>query len=459
MLVEKIQETIQQNKNVQGTVIVACSGGPDSICLLHAVSKIANLKNLQIICAHFDHRWNTFSNKATKVVEKLCSELAIPFIVGQAGKAGKNSEAEARDERYKFLSKVAADYNAQTLLTAHHEDDQIETFFLRLLRGTGPEGLACIHPVRDLNSQTQLVRPLLNFSKSELVAYCDLKHLYYYEDPSNKETDIKRNQIRSQLVPLIERIQPTYKKQICNLIQLLSADSEFVQNFANNQLPHEALSSCRGFAKQAVAIQRIILKKLLEENTVSVSFDLIETMREAILSKKKFKKAVGNNFIFESNSVRFKLYKSSNKDVGKVVSLEAISFAIKPLEVKLPNFGSFSMQEAQLDEKNIQKERNSNTVFVDLSKFVGCQLELRERLPKDRFKPLNSKHSTKLKSFLINRKVRQNFNSFANKENTLVLALKESSEVLWVLGIEISDDIKVVKTSTHCLTYSPTISA
>ncbi len=438
-------------------LLIACSGGPDSICLLHLVHKL--FPESKKVCAHFDHRWSAFSGKATVVVEKLCNELGIKLVKGQAQKAGRESEAQAREERYKFLLQTAENFSCKTVLTAHHLDDQMETFFLRLLRGSGTEGLTCIQSIRKLSEEVNLLRPLLQINKAELIDYCEKNHLYYYEDPSNKELDIKRNQIRAQLIPLIDRIQPTYKKQLGNLIQILSAQNDFINEYANHELHHDAFSSTKAFRRESIAIQRVIIKKLLEKNDLSANFDLIELLRQKTITGEKYKMSLGRNLYFECNSMRFKFTSSPSRSSG--TTLAPIIFDLKPQEVKIPGIGQLALSEIKVGFSNIKKEKSASTVLVDLSTFEGQQLVIRKRLPQDRFHPLGAKHSTRLKSFLINRKIKRFSESDElGRDNLIVVAVKDSSEILWIPGVELSDTVKVKEggASTHCLKFESSFS-
>jgi tRNA(Ile)-lysidine synthase len=455
MTLNSIKETFFKDQ-LNGQIIVACSGGPDSTCLLHLLKQAAKDTQFEdaIICAHFDHRWSPISGKATQILKKLCQELKITFVSGLAKQTGRTSEAQAREERYEFLYTVAQEFNSKAILTAHHQDDQIETFFLRLLRGSGPEGLACIQPVRVFKDDILLLRPLLELPKSELLNYCHKHNLFYHQDPSNKELDIKRNQVRSQLLPLAERIQPGYKEQVINLIQMLKAENNFIEEHTQN-LPQEVFHSCREFIKQAVAVQRIILKKLLQEKNISFSFELIESLRTALLANNKMKVSVAKDYYFRSNSIRFRLFKESEHK-NKPLEPQPITFNLDEEEINLPGIGQLLIAKEEVDLKKCLKEKNDYRVFVDLNEFADTKLVLRGRLPKDRFQSINSKYSSKLKSFLINRKIKlEPEEGELCRESLLVLAPEGSSDILWVIGVEPSDLVKIKDggKSTHCLYF------
>lgn len=420
-------------------ILVGCSGGPDSLCLLHLLYK----QNKKIICTHFNHRWTPLSGKAVTIVEKICKELKIPFVLGNAQKAGRNSETEAREERYAFFIQIAKEYKVKTIVTAHHLDDQIETFFLRVLRGTGLNGLGCIQPIRELENGINLVRPLLNIEKSKLIEYCQSQNLFFYEDPTNKELDIKRNQLRMQVLPLIERIQPNYKKQVDNLIQIISDQNKFLDNYLNT-FDFKSYTNCLLFNEQQTAIQRLVLKRLLEDFNVNISFELIEELRQKILNKQKSKISLTDNLYFEINSIRFQIIKELPKTN---LQIEPQIFDLSQKEIIINNIAKLKVEKINLDYNSIPIEKNASKVFVNLQEFLDFKFVLRSRQAGDRFQPLNCNYSLKLKNFLINRKI--------DKENLLFLSLENSSNILWIPTLEISDLIKVEpeQKSTHCLSF------
>jgi tRNA(Ile)-lysidine synthetase-like protein len=478
--------------------LIACSGGADSVFLLHSVHKLLAEHNLQqnIICAHFNHRWSSSSEKPVQIVKNLCRELNIKFVCGKAKNSGQNSEAEARDERYAFLTQAAISHKANIVLTAHHLDDQIETFFLRLLRGSGTEGLTCMQKARNLAPEIKLLRPLLEVDKAQLIAYCQSNKLFYYEDPSNDQLDIKRNQIRKQIIPLIERLQPSYKNQISNLIEILNQESEFIKDYVNN-LNKSNFTNTKSFLKQEIAIQREILKELLISHSILPSYELIERLRKSILkcmtenqgaleksvlAKKKI--SLSKEFFFECNKKHFGIFSNAqinnlNKSLQAKFVFDPFKFNLKasdlsPQIINIPQIGLLLISKisSSIDLSDISKERNSYSVYVDLSDLEKSKFEIRQRMPGDIFQPINCGYSVKLKSFLINRKIsslknRNNFaiqnesehlinkaNSLENtkyKEHIIVMAVENSSNVLWIPGVELSDLIKVKDKATHLL--------
>jgi len=175
-----------------GRYVVAVSGGVDSVVLLHMLSQ---KPKVALVVAHYDHGIREDSTQDRRFVEQLAKQYEVPFVYDE-GHLGKTaSEAQARDARYRFLRTVQKTTDADAIITAHHQDDMIETALLNLLRGTGRKGMG------SLRSAHGIIRPLLHVPKQELINYATTHHLEWREDITNKDLTIKRNYIRHKVAP------------------------------------------------------------------------------------------------------------------------------------------------------------------------------------------------------------------------------------------------------------------
>ncbi len=208
---------------VRGTgahVLVAVSGGCDSVSLLHLLRFAAEDDGLRVTAAHFDHAMRPGSARDAAWVRGLCRVWQVPLIEARADVAPRTEE-EARDARYAFLRRAQAECGAAFLATAHHADDQAETVLFRVLRGTGLPGLAGIPP----SDASGLIRPLLPFPRAEIVRYARAAGLAWREDPTNALADPARNRIRLRLLPAIERhVAPGARRSLARLAELARED-------------------------------------------------------------------------------------------------------------------------------------------------------------------------------------------------------------------------------------------
>lgn len=229
-------------------VVVAVSGGADSTALLLALDELVKAKKfpVQVTVAHLDHglRGEQGEQDATWVDElakRLGHGIALERINVRecANESGDNLEQAARRVRYQFLLAAAEQANAATVLTAHTMEDQAETVLLRLMRGSGIDGLGGINPVRvlDTSKQTLLVRPLLRWARrSDTEGYCHERGIVFRVDAMNEDEDFSRVRVRKQLLPLMETFNPRIVETVSRTAAMLQTDSSALRHQAQELL-------------------------------------------------------------------------------------------------------------------------------------------------------------------------------------------------------------------------------
>ena len=202
-LLDRFREQLRRARLLTrpGTAIVAVSGGPDSVALLDLLHAVAAERGLALVVAHADHGMQADSRLVGQAVRELATRYRLPFELGELHLGPDATETVARRARYAWLREVQRRRAARYLVTAHHQDDQVETVLLRVLRGSAPAGLAGI-PAR---ARGGLFRPLLAFTRAELAAHVVAQRLAVHEDPANRDPRHLRSWIRLELLPLIER--------------------------------------------------------------------------------------------------------------------------------------------------------------------------------------------------------------------------------------------------------------
>ncbi|MEO5346661.1 MAG: tRNA lysidine(34) synthetase TilS [Magnetococcus sp. YQC-9] len=191
-------------------LVVAVSGGVDSMALLHLLIASALFERSNLIVAHFDHALRPDSEEDAAFVRAQAESLGVTCHIGrwEAPQLGGNLQERARMARLEFLMSCARTLQADAIATAHHRDDQAETFLERLLRGSGVTGLAAMRSERPLETGIRLVRPLLEFGKKELVDWVTAHGVVWREDPSNGRTSYRRNLLRLRILPVLDGILP-----------------------------------------------------------------------------------------------------------------------------------------------------------------------------------------------------------------------------------------------------------
>ena len=211
-----------------GAVLCAVSGGADSVCLLHWLLRRREEVGFSLTAAHFDHMIRgEESARDAAFVEGLCREWGVPLALGrgdvpaEARRRGEGLEEAGRRLRYAFLRRTAAELGGAVIATAHNADDDVETFFLHLLRGAGLQGLTGIPPRRG-----DLVRPLLTTSRREILSYLEAHGLPHVEDSTNADPSYARNRLRLQLLPLLRELDPRLEEHMGETMARLRGDND-----------------------------------------------------------------------------------------------------------------------------------------------------------------------------------------------------------------------------------------
>src|SRR5438067_9362105 len=226
------------------TVLVAVSGGADSVALARGLQSLGGSGEGRLVLAHFNHRLRGAESDADEAfVRQLAEQFGLQVIVGSAasdltaGRSGQGIEGAARQARYDFLAAAVAQTGARYLATAHTADDQAETVLFNILRGTGLAGLAGIPRLRGLSEATTIVRPLLDVKRADVLGYLQSLGQSYRDDSSNRLEDYTRNRIRLQLLPLLARdYNPRVRDALLRIAQIATQTEDFLDQQAETVL-------------------------------------------------------------------------------------------------------------------------------------------------------------------------------------------------------------------------------
>ena len=419
-------------------ILVAVSGGADSMALLRILNSLAKTHRWKIAVAHFNHRLRGRASDADeRLVRQTAAGLKLPVVVGSAdvkafaAKSKFSVEMAARKLRHEFFVRAARKLKIPTIALAHHADDQVELFFLRLLRGAGGEGLAGMkwRSPSPADRTISLVRPLLEFSKTELLEFVRAGKIRCRDDATNFSTDFLRNRIRNELLPLLrKKYQPGLDKVVLRLMEIVGAEADFVGETARAAAP-------AAFGELPVAVQRRVLQMELAGAGVVADFDLVEQLRAA-----------------PGKSVSAGPNLSVTRDAGGRVELRSPSVSeFDPTERKLKLSGragsaNFSgrkfrwqiqpQKKFQLPKKHTGKMPVPQKEFFDAGK-IGGEIILRHWRPGDRFQPIGLKSAVKLQDLFVNARIP------AARRRELVLAAAADGAIFWVEGLRIGERFKL----------------
>jgi len=276
------------------TIILGLSGGPDSVFLFHVLQSLAQEQRITLVAAHLDHQWRTESAKDVSFCSNMCIKHNIPFIAAKAnsfhGAVTYNGSKEevGRKLRRLFFEHARATFNAQFISLAHHLQDQQETFFIRLARGTSLNGL---HGMNEIDGI--ILRPLLRVRKQDIVSYLQAHNISYLIDPTNNSDDFLRNRIRKYVIPALHQCDSRFERKFQTSLDKLKQEDLFLQRLAEKTFAstfvydqvkqHYSAELTKLRALDPVLQQRVILVWLIKEKIpFAVSSNYIEEIRRFI---------------------------------------------------------------------------------------------------------------------------------------------------------------------------------
>lgn len=276
---ESVLKNLDRQKLIQAgdTILIGVSGGADSIALLLILNQLKTKIGFQIHVGHINHHLRKTALTDQRFVEKICASLNVSCTCLDLNlmkdiQQGGSIEEIARTARLKALSQIAKKVHAHAVALAHHNDDLAETVLMRILRGTGLQGLQAILPYRKING-TVFIRPLLDVSRAQIESYLKKNKIKFRTDPTNTQTRFFRNKIRLELLPLLEKNYQKNIKHILSHLALTSAeDYDYLRQQTLQILPKlarrhkENISfTLTKFNQQPLAIQRMLLKLAIEK--------------------------------------------------------------------------------------------------------------------------------------------------------------------------------------------------
>jgi|AP99_3_1055487.scaffolds.fasta_scaffold14357_2 tRNA(Ile)-lysidine synthase len=432
-----------------GIIIVAVSGGIDSMALLHLLATPGLDLSDRLVVAHFNHQLRGADSDAdAEFVEQAAGQLGRPFESGSgdtrqlAAETGDGIEAAARQLRHQFFARLAKHLASRNVALAHHADDQIETFFLRLLRGAGNRGLAGMQPVAlsPIDPGVNLVRPILGIHRAEIVAYAEEQGIAHREDASNTNTYFLRNRVRHELLPqLTEQFGASVNRQIVKAMQVAGDEADCIDDFAAAWLGRAESP----FEQLPAAVQRQVVQRQLFQLGVDPSFNLVEALRGE--ADRVIEIAPGK-----------RLQRNAAGRVELAPSVAEPEFSLTKLEVLLEGqageaeFGGLTIRWERLSgglaKWHELGQAESREVFD--AEAIGQAITLRHWHPGDRYHPIGQAGSTKLQDLFVNQKIAK------AERHRLVIAEAADGFPFWVQHLRIADAFKVTESTAGLLLFS-----
>ncbi|MGC3958464.1 MAG: tRNA lysidine(34) synthetase TilS [Verrucomicrobiota bacterium] len=427
-------------------ILVAVSGGVDSMVLLAVLRELAGAQGWRLFVAHFNHQLRgRVSAGDERFVQQTAERLGLPFQSGRgavkvvAKAQGISIEMAARQLRHEFLAQTARRWSCSVVALAHHADDQVELFFLRLLRGSGGEGAAGMKwsSLSPVNKSVRLVRPLLEMNKSELMAFACANKIRFREDATNASGDILRNRVRHELLPLVrQEFQPAINRTVLRLMELVGAEAEVVETLAHAWLAK--FPRCGGWNKLAVGVQRRVIQLQLQRHKFPADFELVERLR---LQPAKLVSVAEDQFMVREPSGRVKRVVAENRAFDRAERRLNLKASGQVIFGGLQVSWDFALKEGARRPKSVPQ-----CEFFDADQ-VGATVVLRYWRPGDRFQPIGMKAAVKLQDWFTNQKIP------ATRRRELLLATTVAGEIFWVEGLRIGEGVKLTKATRKVLVW------
>ncbi|MBT3179695.1 MAG: tRNA lysidine(34) synthetase TilS [Candidatus Marinimicrobia bacterium] len=417
-------------------IIVAVSGGLDSMALLFLLNALDNFK---LTIAHVNHNLRENSDKDELLVSDVCDDLNISFNAISLDpakiKKGESIEQWGRNHRYTFFEDLSVNNNAKWIMTAHHANDQVETILMNLSRQSGVSGL------RGIGKQNgKILRPLLKFSKNDLTEFVVRNKIIFHEDMTNTDVTIPRNFIRQNIVKPWQNNEPNIIKGIQGSLAHFVEWMDSLDSFIKDMLIPKVIHS---------DIQFDIPLKLIENmpNMTKVRLVqlLLESSEQCLWSKHQIetlklffeKKEIGNKHHLLNG---WQLLRDRKSILGEKVMNQLKVDSVELVPDFPVEFNQYCYELVLIPK--MDHDSSQNQEFVDWSYLKNQKLEIRSWLEGDTFQPLGMKGHQKISDFLINEKV----DRFTKESQSVLTA---NGKIVWVCGRRISDSIKLTPHTTE----------
>jgi tRNA(Ile)-lysidine synthase len=454
MILETVKETVARYRlfDKGDKILIACSGGADSTGLLAVFLELAEEWGLDLFLGHFNHRLRPGAAEDQRFVRRLAREKDIPlFVAGKdvrswAGKRGLNLEEAGRLLRYDFLMRTAKKIGGAKVATGHTMNDQAETFWLRVMRGSGLKGLGSIYPV----VEGTVIRPLLFVERREIRKYLGKKRMSFRRDESNLDRNFTRNRIRLDLIPFIQKnFAPDIVPRIGKIVSILQEEEALMESLAAQESGTAVLrrqGKVRLDLEAVLALPRALGRRVVRRFLREIKGDLREVTFEDV--ERILNLTEGENFPFKRKIL---LKREGGLVFQKVVRPAGPSFeyfwdGLSSLRIDSSNLSVTAEKKTVLPSPGAFDD--GSRVFLDGAK-VGFPLVVRNRREGDRYRPLGAPGRKKLKEMMRARGI-----PVEERDNRPVFV--SGGEIVWVVGLPVAETFKVTGSTKEILALTVT---
>ena len=415
-ILERLKKEIPNNSSV----IIATSGGPDSMVLLTLLLAVKKEKNLKLVCAHVNHKLRKESDDEAEMVKKYCEKENIIFEYMTIDKYKGNTENYARAKRYEFFDKLIKKYSSPYLLTAHHGDDLTETIMMRLIRGSSLKGYAGFSEITEKKGY-KIYRPLITKTKTELLNYAKENNIPYAIDQTNESDNYTRNRIRKYILPTLKKENKNANLKFLEFSKIISETEDNFEKVLAKKI-EKIYQDNKLNVEIFLTEEPLIQKKLIHNILNNIYKDKINLINDNhvnnFLSTVKNKKP-NIQINLPNNKILKKSYNYVWIEENK--SYEEYDYILKD-KVTLPNNHTIEIIDETTDHSNFVTKLNSKEIKLPIhirSKKYGDKLTL---------KGLNKQK--KLKDIFIDEKIP------IDKRNSWPVITDDNDKIIWLPGLK-----------------------
>lgn len=430
----KLQHLLHKQKFLPSgaVLVVACSGGADSMALLAVLDAKKQEKKWQLHVVHVQHHLRGLeAERDAELVASFCAEHRLVYqrfdveVRAYAHRQHLSLETAARTLRYEALEAYRQKVQGSAIVTGHHRDDQAETVLLNLVRGTGTKGLRGM-----LGRNGYVVRPFLEATRAEMEACCREQHLAYCLDSTNEDQTNKRNRVRHELLPLLATYNPQIKKSLALTACLAAEDEACLEELAQNYLREHLQPVATGFSlatEPLLALPRAITSRVLRSSASyvpgakEITYEHLRSIWDLLAQGTSGKRLHLPGLVVSYAYGQLFLHPTEQAPVVSATQKFAYRLVV-PGKLRLPDG---RLLQAEL-VKGVRPVANKLRAIFPHSADLGI-IEIRTRQAGDKFRPAGGKGSKKLKAYLIDCKMPQ-----AERDRLTVVGVGQ--EVLWLVG-------------------------
>ena len=417
-----MNDILEKLKNLPNdiSIVIAVSGGPDSMALLNLLNVIKKEKNIKIICAHVNHNLRKESKAEAKMVKDYCKQKSIIYEYMEIKEYKGNTENYAREKRYEFFENLLKKYNSKYLFTAHHGDDLIETVIMRLIRSSSLKGYSAFSEITE-KKDYKIYRPLITKTKEEIFNYVKNNNLPYAIDKTNDSDFFTRNRIRKYILPRLKGENKNVHLKFLEFSKTLSETEKYLKKQTEKALSKIYIDKkidINSFKKEDLLVQKRIIHHILNETYKENITKIKDVHVNNILST--VKNSTSNSKInLPDNKIFIKSYNNAWIEENK--ETKNYDIILNDI-VELPN--------GYIIEIIKETENNSNYVTKINTQEINMPIHIRTRKEGDKLTLKGLNKEKKLKDIFIDEKVP------IEKRKTWPVVTDDKDNIIWLPGLK-----------------------